>query len=73
MNAQQAIDTADREGFCKIGQHTHLWKTCEAAAHIKVDEIETPYMLSLEGNWTCFVPVKDAKNQQLIKALKERK
>ena len=73
MNAQQAIDTADRDGFCHIGQHTYLWKTCEASAHVKVEGIDTPYMLVSEGNWTAsFSPVKDAQNKRLIKAIGER-
>lgn len=73
MNAQQAIDIATRDGFCHIGQHTHLIKTCEAAACIKLDEEKAPYQLVIEGNWSEVYPVKNANDKRLIKAIEERK
>lgn len=73
MNAQQAIEIADRDGFCHIGQHTYLWKTCEAAAHVKLGEIETPFVLIESHNWADAHPVKNAGDKRLIKSLKERK
>lgn len=73
MNAQQAIEIAGREGFCHIGQHTFLWKTCEAASQVRVDGITTPFVLVIERDWSDFFAVKDATNTRLIKAIEERK
>jgi len=73
MTPQQAIDIANRDGFCHIGQHTHLIKTCEAAACIKLDDDSKPYQLVISGNWSDVYSVKDAKNKRLIQAIGERK
>jgi len=73
MTPQQAIDIANRDGFCHIGQHTHLIKTCEAASCIRLDDDTKPYQLVISGNWSDVFAVKDAKNKRLIKAIEERK
>jgi len=73
MNAQQAIEIADRDDFCHIGQHTYLWKTCEAAAHIKLTDIKAPFLLVLAKDWADVYTVKDANDKRLIKAIGERK
>jgi hypothetical protein len=72
MSPQQAIDKATADGFCHIGQHSFLMKTCEAAASIKLEGIKAPFVLVIEHNWSDLTSVKTAKNRALIKACEKR-
>lgn len=73
MTPAQAIEIADRDGFCHIGQHTHLIKTCEAAACIDLDDDTKPYQLVIENNWADVHAIKDHNDKRLAKAIKDRK
>jgi len=69
MNAQQVIDIADQDGFCRISYRTWLWKTCEACSHIKVT-IKKPYLLVVDGDWVEHHGVVDAHDAKLIEVCK---
>jgi hypothetical protein len=69
ITAAQAIETANRDGFCKLSQHVFLWKTCEAATMLKIDGHLTPYFLITGPNgWDKPVKVSSEYNKKLIKA-----
>lgn len=69
MTPSQVIETATRDGFCKISQHVYLWKTCEAAAHIKIESIRAPFLLIQDPHgWRQPIPVASQYNKKLIDA-----
>ena len=67
MTPAKAIETADREGFCKLNQHTFLWKTCEATAYIQLECCHTPYILVTDPHgWKEPIKVASERNKKLI-------
>jgi hypothetical protein len=69
MTPQQAIDTANENGVCKLGQHTFLFKTSEAAKEIKIKDQSKPYTLVFDlPNWDDEHGVTNAKDSRLIQA-----
>ena len=67
VTPKQAIEIADREGFCKLGQHVFLWKTCEASEHIKIEGNPAPYILITDPNgWKQPKKVYSHNNKFLI-------
>jgi len=69
MTPQQAIDTADRDTFAKLGKHAFLFKTAEAAKIIKIKDQSKPYVLIFDlPNWSDEHGVSNAKDARLIQA-----
>lgn len=71
IGAKQAIEIASIDGFCKLGQHVFLWKTCEAAAHIKIDGVRAPFLLIRDPHgWEQPIPVASEWNKKLLEVCK---
>lgn len=71
MSPKQAIEIADRDGFCKLSQHSYLWKTCEASAHIKLEGNQAPYILITDPHgWKQPKKVYSHNNKFLIEVCK---
>lgn len=63
----QAIETARQQGWCKISQHVYLWLTEEAQKHIRLDDINTPFLLITESQgFEDPVKVRNESNKKLI-------
>lgn len=69
MTPEQAIDVANRKGFCKVGSRMFLWKTSEARKIIQLPEISKPYFLQFDfPEFSDVHGVTNAKDSRLIQA-----
>lgn len=69
MTPQQAIDTADREVFAKIGPRIFLFKTSKTAKAIKIKDPSKPYTLVFDlPNWSDEHGVMNAEDSRLMQA-----
>ena len=67
ITPQQVIDTARREGHCKISQHCHLWVTASAQQHLQINSKSEFFLITDSRGFEDPVPVASAKNKTLIK------
>lgn len=65
----RAITIADKEDYCKLGQHAYLWKTAEAKKYVKLGKLTAPCILiSGPDGWVNPIEVWDESTKALVDA-----